>query len=56
MVRMRSKVHLVAARKTTQKAITIKHLAYELAEQHKLSNKQGLVLMEDLVEKSTPPT
>ena len=40
----------VVAPKTTPKAITIKHLAYELAEQHKLSNKQGLVLMEDLVE------
>ena len=40
----------VVAPKTTPKAITIKHLAYEVAEQHKLSNKQGLVLMEDLVE------
>jgi DNA-binding protein HU-beta len=40
----------VLAPKTTPKAITVKHLAYELAEQHKLSNKQGLVLMEDLVE------
>ena len=39
----------VVAPKTTPKAITIKHLAYELAEQHKLSNKQGLVLMVDLV-------
>ena len=40
----------VVAPKTTPKAITIKLLAYEVAEQHKLSNKQGLVLMEDLVE------
>ena len=50
----------VVAPKNTPKAITIKHLAYELAGQHKLryaganiqsiSNKLALVLMEDLVE------
>ena len=50
----------VVAPKNTPKAITIKHLAYELAEQHKLryagtniqsiSNKLALVLMEDLFE------
>ena len=50
----------VVAPKTPPKAITIKHLAYELAEQHRLrysgpniqsiSNNQAIVLMEDLVE------
>ena len=50
----------VVAPKTTPNAITIKHLAYELAEQHRLrysgpniqsiSNNQAIVLMEDLVE------
>jgi DNA-binding protein HU-beta len=38
----------VVAPKTTQ-PVTTKHLAYELAEQHQLSKKQGLELMEELV-------
>ena len=33
----------------TPKPITIKHLAYELAEQHQLSKKQSLEMMEELV-------
>jgi DNA-binding protein HU-beta len=39
----------VVAPTTTPKAVTIKHLAYELAEQHQLTKTQGLELMEDLV-------
>jgi DNA-binding protein HU-beta len=39
----------VVAPKTTPKPVTTKHLAYELAEQHQLSKKQGLELMEELV-------
>jgi len=39
----------VVAPKTTPKPITIKHLAYELAEQHQLTKKQSLELLEDLV-------
>ena len=39
----------VVAPKTAPKPITTKHLAYELAEQHQLSKKQGLELMEELV-------
>jgi DNA-binding protein HU-beta len=31
------------------KTVTIKHLAYELAEQHELSKKQALEILEDLV-------
>jgi DNA-binding protein HU-beta len=34
---------------TAPKPITTKHLAYELAEQHQLTKKQGLEVMEDLV-------
>jgi len=39
----------VVAPKTTPKPITIKHLAYELAEQHQLTKKQSLEILEDLV-------
>jgi DNA-binding protein HU-beta len=39
----------VVAPKTAPKPVTTKHLAYELAEQHQLSKKQGLELMEELV-------
>jgi DNA-binding protein HU-beta len=39
----------VVASKTAPKPVTTKHLAYELAEQHQLSKKQGLELMEELV-------
>jgi DNA-binding protein HU-beta len=39
----------VVAPKTAPKPVTTKHLAYELAEQHQLSKKQGLQLMEELV-------
>ena len=39
----------VVAPKTTPKPITIKHLAYELAEQHQLTKKQSLETLEDLV-------
>ena len=33
----------------TTPTVTTKHLAYALAEQHQLSKKQGLEMMEDLV-------
>ena len=39
----------VVVPKTTPKPITIKHLAYELAEQHQLTKKQSLEILEDLV-------
>ena len=39
----------VVAPKTAPKPVTTEHLAYELAEQHQLSKKQGLELMEELV-------
>ena len=39
----------VVAPKTTPKPITIKHLAYELAEQHQLTKKQGMEMMEELI-------
>ena len=39
----------VVAPKTAPKPVTTKHLAYELAEQHQLTKKQGLEMMEDLV-------
>jgi DNA-binding protein HU-beta len=39
----------VVAPKTTAKPINIKHLAYELAEQHQLTKKQSLEILEDLV-------
>ena len=38
---------IVAPAKPT--TITAKHLAYALAEQHQLTNKQGLGLLEDLI-------
>jgi DNA-binding protein HU-beta len=38
-----------AARPTAPKAITIKILANELEEQHQLSKRQALKLMEDLI-------
>ncbi len=37
------------APKTAAKPITTKHLAYALAEQHKLTKKQSLELLEDLI-------
>ncbi len=37
------------APKTAPKAITTKQLAYALAEQHQLTKKQGLDIVEDLV-------
>ena len=39
----------VVAPNTAPKPVTTKHLAYELAEQHQLSQKQGLQLMEEFV-------
>ena len=39
----------VMAPKTAPKPVTTKHLAYELAEQHQLTKKQGLEMMEELV-------
>jgi DNA-binding protein HU-beta len=39
----------VVAPKTTPKSVTTKHLAYALAEQHQLTKKQGLGLLEDLI-------
>ena len=39
----------VVAPKTAPKPVTTKHLAYELAEQHQLSKKQGLEMMEEFV-------
>ena len=39
----------VVAPKTAPKPVTTKHLAYELAEQHQLTKKQGLEMMEELV-------
>ena len=38
-----------AAKPTAPKAITIKILANELAEQHQLSKRQALKMMEDLI-------
>ena len=37
------------APKATPQAVTAKHLAYELAEQHQLTKQQGLGFMEDLI-------
>jgi len=34
---------------TAPKSITTKHLAYELAEQHQLTKRQGLNLLEDFI-------
>jgi DNA-binding protein HU-beta len=39
----------VVAPKTAPKPVTTKHLAYELAEQHQLTKKRGLEIMEELV-------
>ncbi len=39
----------VIAPRTAPKSITTKHLAYALAEQHQLTKKQGLDMVEDLV-------
>ena len=39
----------VVAPKTALKPVTTKHLAYELADQHQLSKKQSLEMMEALV-------
>ena len=38
-----------AEKPTAPKSITIKHLANELGEQHQLSKRQALKLMEDLI-------
>ena len=38
-----------AEKPTSPKSITIKHLANELGEQHQLSKRQALKLMEDLI-------
>jgi DNA-binding protein HU-beta len=38
-----------AAKPTAPKTITTKHLAYALAEQHQLTKKQGLEMMEELI-------
>jgi DNA-binding protein HU-beta len=38
-----------AAKPTAPKTITTKHLAHELAEQHELSKKQGLEMIEELI-------
>jgi DNA-binding protein HU-beta len=39
----------VLAPNTAPKPVTTKHLAYELAEQHQITRKQALEIMEDLV-------
>ena len=36
-------------RPTTPKSVTTKHLAYELADQHALSKRQALSMIEDLI-------
>ena len=38
-----------AAKPKAPKTITTKHLAYALAEQHQLTKKQGLQMLEDLI-------
>jgi DNA-binding protein HU-beta len=38
-----------AARPTAPKSVTTKHLANELAEQHQLTKKQGLEMMEEVI-------
>ena len=40
---------IAAAKPTAPKTVTTKHLAYALAEQHQLSKKQSLEMMEELV-------
>ena len=42
-------MNVAVAPKTTAPTITTKHLAYALAEQHQLSKKQGMEMMEELV-------
>ena len=39
----------VTAKPAAPKTVTTKHLAYALAEQHQLSKKQGLQMLEDLI-------
>ena len=39
----------VPPKATAPKPVTTKHLAYELAEQHQLTKKQGLEMIEELV-------
>jgi DNA-binding protein HU-beta len=41
------------AKPTAPKPITTKHLAYELAEQHQVSKKQSLEMMEELISNIT---
>ena len=38
-----------SAKPAAPKTVTTKHLAYALAEQHQLSKKQGLQMLEDLI-------
>ena len=38
-----------SAKPAAPKTVTTKHLAYELAEQHQLTKKQGLEMLEDLI-------
>ena len=38
-----------SAKPTAPKAVTTRHLAYTLADQHKFSKKQSLQIMEDLI-------
>jgi DNA-binding protein HU-beta len=38
-----------AAKPTAPKTVTTKHLAHELAEQHQLTKRQGLEMMEALI-------
>ena len=38
-----------SAKPVAPKAVTTKHLAYALAEQHQLSKKQGLEMLENLI-------
>jgi DNA-binding protein HU-beta len=48
-IRSSSMIDPVVAPKTASKPVTTKHLAYELAEQHQLTKKQGLEMMEELI-------
>ena len=43
----------VVAPKTAPKPVTTKHLAYELAEQHQLTKKQGLEMMDEFIDMIT---
>jgi DNA-binding protein HU-beta len=40
---------VAAAKPTAPKAVTTKHLAYELAEQHQLTKTQALEMTEELI-------